>query len=815
MRFFATWERHRILVLAALLSFCIDAACEAKPRQEDLNILKEGIQLIEAVRQAPPDRRAQFIIAGTVYAGGPACLRIGSDAQPDLIASLLLKDRGDCRVVCADRARQAVLQAPVGRQRELFRERCSMRLGDLDPQLSYPETILVHKALSFLAQAWRRVNEVDPEHPFLRLAGDFNQLIAPLSFPASYRKAAGAYQLPSLDFKDAAVRPRLVDLQPGPFVALTESGVRVGIPLLLGFQDGKIALLGREQGLTVPGRLVGALPKADRDLTDREKAALVEAIRQADRFRRDLSNPLPGFGQPREESNEIVQMVVEEEEEREINDGGKFGREEGKFEVEEKHLRIPRLPPEAFIRVDSSSSGILAELGRGSRPNPLFATERSSSVVKEDPFPSFQENQIVTLIVDEALAWDRVAPVLAALHDAGYRRFQLPVYGHRKGLLIELPTGAHYAQAYHCEDERADSEHLQRVLQIRADSLVFSKGDPVPMDGPLDIDFVVREARRRLAPDKGESVLVEVRAPLPVKGLLALSAAVSLDRDPLWAVPSKRYEHYRRQALPSALPLAMSDIGASGVLLGFKSIGISASGGGGFDRGLFEKVMRRQTSAWARCFSQLAGSREQSATLAFQLEPNGDIHPHEVVLLPANRQVQDCLRDRLAYTELPRFGAGDPVRVRMELFFKEHRIEGTAGYGVRGGGFGLSRGGGGLGRVRHRALPLRGIVGFGLPTINGDMDRATLMRILQNRDNAMRGCYQQALSLKPNLRGKVEVQFKVDPTGRVTRVRVRRTTVRNRRLENCVLLEIKQMLFPATGGTVRITIPLSFRIGGG
>ena len=66
-----------------------------------------------------------------------------------------------------------------------------------------------------------------------------------------------------------------------------------------------------------------------------------------------------------------------------------------------------------------------------------------------------------------------------------------------------------------------------------------------------------------------------------------------------------------------------------------------------------------------------------------------------------------------------------------------------------------------------------------------------VMAIVNAHRPAIIDCYKSLLRNSPNLKGKVEVRFAVDPEGRVTWAEIIDTSIRIERLQNCVLTRIR------------------------
>ena len=102
---------------------------------------------------------------------------------------------------------------------------------------------------------------------------------------------------------------------------------------------------------------------------------------------------------------------------------------------------------------------------------------------------------------------------------------------------------------------------------------------------------------------------------------------------------------------------------------------------------------------------------------------------------------------------------------------------------------------------------------LGRATVKGPLKREIIRRILRRHIYEPRYCYQRALSIKPNLRGRLEVQFTISATGRVSKVVISSSTMNNKMVEGCLAKLVRRWLFPKPRGgrPVKVTVPFLFR----
>jgi TonB family protein len=139
---------------------------------------------------------------------------------------------------------------------------------------------------------------------------------------------------------------------------------------------------------------------------------------------------------------------------------------------------------------------------------------------------------------------------------------------------------------------------------------------------------------------------------------------------------------------------------------------------------------------------------------------------------------------------------------------------GTIGKGGGGGsGSGYGRGAGGLGGRRARAPEVMP----GQAAVRGSLDKEIIRRIIRRHINEVKYCYEQELTRKPELGGRVAVQFTIAATGQVVASVLQNSTMGNLRVENCVVQAVRRWEFPKPlgGGIVIVTYPFSFTPAGG
>jgi TonB family protein len=101
--------------------------------------------------------------------------------------------------------------------------------------------------------------------------------------------------------------------------------------------------------------------------------------------------------------------------------------------------------------------------------------------------------------------------------------------------------------------------------------------------------------------------------------------------------------------------------------------------------------------------------------------------------------------------------------------------------------------------------------------INGALDKDVIRRVVRSHINEVRHCYNAGLTRDPNLSGRVQVQFQIGATGRVSAAvpTANGTTLGDKAVERCVAQAVRRWKFPraSNGGTSMVSYPFVFSPG--
>jgi len=101
------------------------------------------------------------------------------------------------------------------------------------------------------------------------------------------------------------------------------------------------------------------------------------------------------------------------------------------------------------------------------------------------------------------------------------------------------------------------------------------------------------------------------------------------------------------------------------------------------------------------------------------------------------------------------------------------------------------------------------------PRVNGYLSAEQINRVVRANSAAIRYCYELEVQRQPSLRGRIEIQWRINLQGSVTTSRVASSTMHNTRVEGCVARQVRGWRFPQPdGGEVVVTYPFIFGVQG-
>ncbi|MBI5547321.1 MAG: adventurous gliding motility protein GltG [Deltaproteobacteria bacterium] len=141
---------------------------------------------------------------------------------------------------------------------------------------------------------------------------------------------------------------------------------------------------------------------------------------------------------------------------------------------------------------------------------------------------------------------------------------------------------------------------------------------------------------------------------------------------------------------------------------------------------------------------------------------------------------------------------------------------GIGGIGTKGRGGGLSGYGTGVANLDPKKKVDVGISSED-SVVQGSLDKELIRQVIRRNIGQIRYCYENELSSKPNLAGKIAVRFVIAPNGDVQSAKVAEgSTLNEANLSECIAVRVRSWKFPSPkgGGAVIVTYPFVFKQSG-
>lgn len=94
--------------------------------------------------------------------------------------------------------------------------------------------------------------------------------------------------------------------------------------------------------------------------------------------------------------------------------------------------------------------------------------------------------------------------------------------------------------------------------------------------------------------------------------------------------------------------------------------------------------------------------------------------------------------------------------------------------------------------------------------VRGTIDKAEIRRVVTAHANDVKRCYEQGLSRRPDLEGRVVLKFSIEKTGMVVSVKVAETSLYDRPTEACIAQAAMKWVFPKSAGDGLVTVSYPF-----
>ena len=115
---------------------------------------------------------------------------------------------------------------------------------------------------------------------------------------------------------------------------------------------------------------------------------------------------------------------------------------------------------------------------------------------------------------------------------------------------------------------------------------------------------------------------------------------------------------------------------------------------------------------------------------------------------------------------------------------------------------------------RTKAAPTKGSSSLSIGTsVRRGLSSDQIRDVALSSMGQVRACYERALKTSPSLQGKIVVDWKVAPSGHVTRASVQTDQIGDKGLQACILETVKSWTFPESGRSTPVSFPFTLRPG--
>ncbi|MFB3884151.1 MAG: TonB family protein [Thermodesulfobacteriota bacterium] len=94
----------------------------------------------------------------------------------------------------------------------------------------------------------------------------------------------------------------------------------------------------------------------------------------------------------------------------------------------------------------------------------------------------------------------------------------------------------------------------------------------------------------------------------------------------------------------------------------------------------------------------------------------------------------------------------------------------------------------------------------------GRLSKESVLKVVRAEIPSMESCYQSALKSKSDIEGEVVLQINIDSNGRVSRVSLISSKINDKLLERSIIQKIKELAFPPSGGSEKVTLSLLLKL---
>jgi len=235
---------------------------------------------------------------------------------------------------------------------------------------------------------------------------------------------------------------------------------------------------------------------------------------------------------------------------------------------------------------------------------------------------------------------------------------------------------------------------------------------------------------------------------------------------------------------------------------------VRMNSGGGLDKAIFRRYVRRKRGEFANCYDRVAGKATLKRAVRVHLTIGRRGHVLSPRVTSNSTKLATCTRGVVGALRFPRPRYQTRASFRIEFTRSSPASAfgvGSSGFGPGGGGtawgtIGTGRygrmghgGGSGVPRGVSRMRSLRPVTRMGAVTSKGPLDQAIIRRYLRRSRSRFGYCYEQAQRKQPTLQGLLTVRFTIEPNGTVLSTAHRGLGTK---VGACVQARLKQLRFP-------------------
>jgi hypothetical protein len=93
--------------------------------------------------------------------------------------------------------------------------------------------------------------------------------------------------------------------------------------------------------------------------------------------------------------------------------------------------------------------------------------------------------------------------------------------------------------------------------------------------------------------------------------------------------------------------------------------------------------------------------------------------------------------------------------------------------------------------------------------ISGGLSKSQVQEVINRSRAQIRSCYQKQLVLRPQLQGRILYSWIIKPSGEVSEVEIKSSTLPSKEVKTCIQQAIRSMIYPVSAAktTTRVLYP--------